>query len=146
MQTGSMRTPAERLSLVVRAGGWLCAIPAQDVVETMRPLPIEPVRDAPPFVRGVSVIRGEPLPVVDLGFLLRGTETVDARRFVTVRTGERRVALAVDEVVGVWRDEPAGKRAPPLLAEAVAVHVERLAALDAQTFAVLNTARLLPVT
>ena len=52
--------------LIVMAGARACAIPLDYVAETMRPLPIEPVAGTPGFVRGVSVIRGAPTPVVDL--------------------------------------------------------------------------------
>ena len=51
--------------LVVMVGARACAIPLDHVAETMRPLPIEPVAGTPGFVRGVSVIRGAPTPVVD---------------------------------------------------------------------------------
>jgi chemotaxis signal transduction protein len=40
----------------------------------MRPLRIEPVGGTPGFVRGVSMIRGAPTPVVDLKALLENSE------------------------------------------------------------------------
>ena len=70
------------------------------VAETMRPLPIQPLADMPALVRGVSIIRGEPVPVVDLAGLLGQTESAIGR-FVVVRVEERKVALAIGEVIGV---------------------------------------------
>jgi len=68
----------------------------------MRPLPIEPVAGTPGFVRGVSVIRGAPTPVVDLKALLEnGENSATYGRFVTIKLGERRVAIGVDGVVGL---------------------------------------------
>ena len=45
----------------------LAALPLEHVVETMRPLPVEPLGDAPRFILGLSIVRGEPIPVVDVG-------------------------------------------------------------------------------
>src|SRR5205809_310773 len=56
------------LIVAVRSGA--CALPLMHVIETMRPLPIEPMACALSFVRGISIIRGAPTPVVDLGALL----------------------------------------------------------------------------
>jgi chemotaxis signal transduction protein len=50
--------------LVVMVGTRACAIPLHHVAETLRPLPIQSVAGMPNFVRGVSVIRGTPTPVV----------------------------------------------------------------------------------
>jgi chemotaxis signal transduction protein len=55
---------------VVTVGARQCAFPLHLVAETLRPLPIEPVAGTPSFVRGMSVIRGKPTPVVDLKALL----------------------------------------------------------------------------
>ncbi len=55
---------------VVMVGARACAFRLHHVAETMRPLPFKPVAGTPGFVRGVSVIRGTPTPVVDLKALL----------------------------------------------------------------------------
>ena len=94
-------TDPTKLSLLVRAGPRICALSLADVVETMRPGPIEPLAGAPEVVRGLAVIRGAPVPVVDLASLLGDGEHSVPTRFVTVRTGERNVALLVDEVMGI---------------------------------------------
>lgn len=90
--------------LVFRVGGSVFAARVEHVVETMRPLPVVGLPDAPAFLLGVSVIRGKATPVVDVG-RLAGADRSDAApssaRFVVVRVGERRAALAVDQVIGV---------------------------------------------
>ena len=88
--------------LVARIGTAVGAIPVAHVVETMRPLPIEPLPHAPPFVAGVAIVRGEPVPVID-GARLLGVPADAPGRFVVVRAGERRAALAVDSVLDVRR-------------------------------------------
>ena len=93
-------------ALVFRAGAHLAALAVEQVTEVMRPLPVEAVAGAPPYVRGICVLRGRPVPVVDLALLLGGERPVEREpRFVGVRTGAQPAAVAVDSVVGV-RDLP----------------------------------------
>ncbi|MDI1442949.1 CheW domain-containing protein [Polyangium sp. 6x1] len=134
-----------RTVLLVRARSWVCALPASSVIETMRPLSIDPVANAPRFVVGLSVIRGEVVPVVSLSSVLGGGAREEARRLVLVRAGERRMGLLVEDVVGVEELDLARLEAlPPLLGEALPAEVERLGSLDGQALAVLDAARLLP--
>ncbi|HEY2928565.1 chemotaxis protein CheW [Piscinibacter sp.] len=132
------------LSLICRVQARLCALPLAHVVETLRALPVEAVVGAPHFVRGLAVIRGAPVPVVDTARLL-GEHAGTGGRFVTVTVGERRVALAVDSVLGV-RPVPAGSlhQLPPLLQEAGADVVAAIGLLDAELLLVLHSTRLLP--
>lgn len=87
--------------LVFRVGGSVFAARVEHVVETMRPLPVAPLRDAPTYVQGVAVIRGKPTPVVDVGGLVGTSACTAPTRFVVVRVGERHAALAVDQVIGL---------------------------------------------
>ena len=58
------------LCLIFRVLDRLCALSLGHVVETMRPLPIEPLAAAPHFVLGLATIRGSQVPVVDAGRLI----------------------------------------------------------------------------
>jgi purine-binding chemotaxis protein CheW len=126
--------------LLIRVGSQLAALPLSDVVETLRPLPCEAAPGAPPFVIGVSVIRGQPVTVVDLARLL-GAQAHTIGRFVTVRAGDRRIALAVDAVVGTEMLDPARLVALPPLLSAGSDVVRALAALDRQLLVVLESGR-----
>ncbi|HMN85427.1 MAG TPA: chemotaxis protein CheW [Bauldia sp.] len=129
-------------SLVCRLPATLCALPIEAVVETLRPLPVERVAGAPDFVLGLSVIRGEPTAVVDLSLLLSGHGGTP-RRFVVVRAGERRVAIAVDDVDGIRRlDRDRLATLPPLLREAAADRIALVGSLDADLLVTLDGARL----
>jgi purine-binding chemotaxis protein CheW len=132
--------------LIVTTGRHTCAIPLHHISETMRPLPVEPLAGTPRFVRGASVIRGAPTPVVDLGALLeRGENGHACGRFVTVKAGVRRVALAVDAVVGVRSlDSARLEELPPLLRDADADLIEAIATSDMQLLVVLRTGRIVP--
>jgi purine-binding chemotaxis protein CheW len=110
----------------------------------MRPLPCEPLAGGPGIVSGVSVIRGDLVPVVEIGRLL-GTGPSPAGRYVTIRVGSRRVALAVDSVLGVREiacDTLSGL--PPLLGGADSDAIAALAVRDAEFLVILQAARLVP--
>jgi purine-binding chemotaxis protein CheW len=138
------------LSLICRVQTRLYALPLTHVVETLRPLPVEPLAGAPDFVCGVCLIRGEPCPVIDAARLLGATAkatTTDgpSARFVTVLAGPHQVALAVDGVQGVRPVPPAVLRElPPLLKEASSEAVATIGRLDAHLLVVLRGGRLLP--
>jgi purine-binding chemotaxis protein CheW len=119
----------------------LAAIPARHVRETMRPLPLEPIAGAPPFVMGAAVVRGRPVPVLDAAKLVSGRDD-PALRWIALEVGERTAVLAVHEVIGVQPltlvTEPA-----PLLANAARGAIDELASLDGQLLAVLRAGRLI---
>jgi purine-binding chemotaxis protein CheW len=133
------------LVLLCRVRSWVCALPVAHVEETMRPLPIGPLAAAPDCVTGLSIIRGRPTPVVDTGALLGARDRARPRRLVVLRLGERRVALAVEEVLGV-RALPGAMlhRLPPLLSEASRDAVTAIGALDDALLLALDTGRLVP--
>jgi purine-binding chemotaxis protein CheW len=130
--------------LIVRTGNFSCALPLAHVMETMRRLPIEPLAGVPPYVRGVSIVRGTATPVVDLGDIL-GVPESSGERFVVIRVGEKQVALAVDSVLGVREiDLAAFPEVPPLLRRAPHDLIEAIGALDGQFLTVLRSGWELP--
>lgn len=84
------------------------------------------------------------MPVVDVAWVLAGKES-HPTRFVTVNVGPRRVALAVDAVIGV-RTIPteALNELPPLLRDVNTDVIAAIGTLDAQLLVVLRSARLIP--
>ena len=135
--------PGRQRLLVVRAGASLCAVPLDHIVEIMRALPVKPVTSAPDYVRGLSIVRGEAIPVVDVGLLV-GSDATECRRLVTVRTGGRTVALAVSDVLGIESfsaDEL--KDLPPLLHEAGNDTIAAIGTVDAELLFFLRAARVI---
>lgn len=134
--------------LLVRVAGDRVGLPLRGVLETMRPPPCSALQGAAPWVLGVSVIRGAPTPVVDLSRALGRTDpgaaTSERQRVVTVRAGERTVALAVDEVLGIRRVLSTSLQALPPLLDPGDRLVEALGVLDEQLLLVLREGRLLP--
>lgn len=131
-------------SLVFRTKELFCALPLASVAEIMRPLRVKALEGMPPFVKGISTIRGAPVPVVDTGSLLDGGESFP-KRLIALKIADRRVALAVDEVLGV-RALPAEtmQDLPQLLQEAGGDVVEAIGAFDAELLLVLRGARIVP--
>jgi purine-binding chemotaxis protein CheW len=129
--------------LLCRAGR-LLALPLESVVETMRLLPVEPLPGTPRFVAGLCVIRGKPVPVIDAELLFGGRDT-RAGRLVTMMIGDRLVALAVQDVLGVRLiDADALSELPPLLEEAAGDAVQAIRTLDGELLLMLSGARLVP--
>jgi len=117
----------------------------EDVREIMRPLPIEPLSGSPPFVLGLAVVRGFPVPVLDAGRLLNSTASSSPLRFVSLKLGERTASLAVDAVLDVCAlDAGVLSGIPPLLREAGSEIVAAVGSLDAELLLVLEAARLVP--
>ena len=131
--------------LFCRIRGAIAALPLGDVVETMRPLPIEPLAGVPSFVVGLAVVRGAPLPVLDVGALLLGGASPAWTRFVTVRTKRADVVLAVEDVLGVGSLADAALRdLPPLTKSSDADVVAAVGARDHELLFVLDSVRLIP--
>jgi purine-binding chemotaxis protein CheW len=130
--------------LVVRAAASLCAVPLDNVIEVMRALPVRPVTSAPNYVCGLSIVRGEAIPVVDVGLLV-GSDATERRRLVTVRTGGRTIALAASDVLGVQSILVGElKDLPPLLHEAGNDTIAAIGTVDAELLYFLRTTRVIP--
>ncbi|MET0792355.1 MAG: chemotaxis protein CheW [Polyangiaceae bacterium] len=130
--------------LLCQVGSIVCGLPLEHISETMRPLPIEPLQGMPPFVDGLAVVRGVPVPVVDLARLLGKESEARRMRFVVVRALERAVALAVERVIGVGSLPVSAQPLPSLLGEANGQFVTAVASLDSRLLVILESGRVLP--
>jgi purine-binding chemotaxis protein CheW len=137
-------TAAGDMSLVFRAGSLLCALRLDEVVETMRPLAVQPLVGTPPFVPGISIMRGVPVPVVDVTRLLGGGRAA-ATRFVAVRTERGPIALATGPVLGIRPTVTANAdHHTGLLGAAPARLVAAIGTVDAEPLIQLRSMRLVP--
>jgi purine-binding chemotaxis protein CheW len=114
-QYGQLAAPDEAVTaLVFRAGALLCALPLDEVIETMRPLETRPLAGTPGYVHGISVLRGVPTPVIDVARLLAGVSG-EIERYVAVRTERGPVALATGTVLGIRATDAGPAEAHPAL-------------------------------
>jgi purine-binding chemotaxis protein CheW len=142
MTTGASMIEPTRW-LLCGANGHLCALPLDHVVEIMRPPPIDALDGMPPFVLGLSVIRGSPIPVVDLGSLI-DQKAVGPQRVVTITAGGRTIALAVESVLEVRTlTSDILVDLPPLLRGAAGDVVSAIGTLDSELLLVLKLARII---
>ncbi len=134
--------------LVFRVRTRLCALPLGNVVETMRPPPIEALPRTPPFAPGLTTIRGMQIPVVDARRLLSANDNsdeIEPGRLISVRLGQRLVGLLVDSVIGIRSIQECSLRTlPPLLQDAANDVISTIGSLDAELLLILNGARLTP--
>lgn len=131
--------------LICRSNSRLCALALEHVIETMRALPLEPLPDMPPFLLGVSIVRGLLVPVVNVAVLVDIASDARPTRWVTLRLGERQVAFAVSSVLGVRElASETFEQVPPLLREIDAAALAAITTLDAELLLVLQGARLIP--
>jgi purine-binding chemotaxis protein CheW len=142
-QTASLAESADTAALVFRAGSMLCALRLDDVIETMRPLGTRPLAGTPAFVRGVSVVRGVPTPVVDVARLLGG-ERAELSRFIAVRTERGPVVFATGAVLGIRITAPVEGSGHPGLLGAAGRLVAGVGTLDGEPLLLLQSMRVIP--
>jgi purine-binding chemotaxis protein CheW len=143
-QPGQIEASAGDSSLVFRAGSLLCALPLEEVIETMRPLATYPMAATPVFVRGICIMRGVPAPVVDVARVLGGGEA-EVVRFVAVRTERGPVAFATGEVIGIRPAvADAGLHQAALLGSAPGGLVAGITRLGTEPLLLLQSMRVVP--
>lgn len=85
----------------VLVAGEQYALPVEEVLEVAELGEVTPVPGAGTAVVGVRNLRGQVVPVVDLGTVMGLPEGSSPQRIVIAEAGGRKAALAVDEVAGV---------------------------------------------
>ena len=130
-------------SLAFRAGTLICALPLDQVIETMRPLPTRPLAGTPAFVRGISVLRGVPTPVIDVARLLGGGR-VEAERYIGVLADRGPVALATGPVLGIRDTDARPGEAHPALLGAAGGLVAGVGTLGSEPLLLLQGMRSVP--
>jgi purine-binding chemotaxis protein CheW len=108
--TSEQHLSAQARCIAVRVGESLYGLPVEFVQEVIGMRPVTRVFHAPEALAGVTNLRGEVLPVLELGVMLGSvaeTATADARIVVVRENGgqRRRAGLRVDELRGL-RDLP----------------------------------------
>jgi len=142
-----VRTRVRARCIAVRVGSGLYGLPVEHVQEVIAMRAITRVFHAPAALAGVTNLRGEVLPVLELGVLLGAeaeTPTGEARIVVVREPGgqKRRAGLRVDQLSGL-RDVPAELSPPPSTASERARAAIRGVIAEAPPCAVLEVPALL---
>jgi purine-binding chemotaxis protein CheW len=116
------------------------ALPIGDVRETLTLQPITHVVLTPPCLAGVFSLRGEIVPVIDLGVLLGMPRTVAGSdsRLVVVKHGPTMFAIVVDRLRDLRTIESELEPAPTSLPAEVATLLLGVAATASGTVRVLD--------
>ncbi|MCU9612276.1 chemotaxis protein CheW [Caldibacillus lycopersici] len=79
------------------------AIDLQEVIEISKPLPITRTQTVHPFIQGVTDIRGEVVPVIELAqaFSYPQEKPDERERFIITSYEEQKVAFRVQEVAQI---------------------------------------------
>lgn len=113
-------------------GGRPYALDVSQVREIIRHQEVTPLPTSPPLIEGVIEVRGDVIPVVDLGRILRGqpTEVTPRTRIVVLELDGLVLGLCVESATDVLSLDASGLEDPPSLAtqagcEAVRAMVRR---------------------
>jgi purine-binding chemotaxis protein CheW len=89
--------------LCVRLGHQLYALPIEAVDEVLPALPIEKISPCPRFIRGIVIVRGELIPILDAAERLGKSDHQRPLEptIVCLRSGQRLVGVEFDEAVGL---------------------------------------------
>ena len=140
-----MQAIATTSFLICRSGECRYALPLAQVIETMRVLPTVALASMPSYLLGMSTIRGEAIPVIDLAGVVGTAPAGLLGRYITLRVGKRMAAAAVEGVIGVRTLRPETlDTLPPLLCDAQHEVVTAITLLDADLLLVLHSAHLIP--
>jgi purine-binding chemotaxis protein CheW len=130
--------------LLFRAGTVLCVLPIEHIIESMRVLPRERIAGAPDYILGLSVIRGMPTPVVDVGRIICD-RNIAPTRLVAIRSSIGTTALAVDAVLGIATIAPETLgQLPPLLETAATDRIMAVGTQDYELVLFLRAGRMVP--
>lgn len=114
-----------------RVGSESYALPVAQVLEVAELGTLAPVPGAPPAVLGVRNLRGQVLPVFDLGTVLGTSRDAPAAKLVITEEAGRRAGLAIDEVTDVGELEgPLQETDSPFLSGSTLVEGELVGIVD----------------
>jgi chemotaxis signal transduction protein len=140
--------------LTVKIGTKYAAINVQDIKEILRPLALEPFANLPPFVLGLSMIRGLQIPVISLKKFLEGTHNINSDLaahnikkliWVTLNVTGKPVAMEVDSIAGIFEiSSDVLQNVPPLIAHAHSDSISSCGVLDHNLLLILQSALLIP--
>jgi purine-binding chemotaxis protein CheW len=137
---------SEEQVVVLELAGESYGVQIGKVQEIIRMQPITRVPNAPPFIEGVTNLRGRVIPVLDLRqrFGFAAGESTRRSRIVVAELGRHTVGMVVDGVSEVLMI-PAGAVEPPsvLVTTADSEYLQGVAKLDERLVLLLDLDRVL---
>ena len=127
-------------------------IPVECVREIIYHNTINPLPQTPDFVRGVTLIREQTIPVLDLNMLLGGEKQTPIHHescFITIQLSDAtgkvtQVCLLADRILQTYKIDQQAVDTPPIIGnEAVVSYVMGVARVADRNFVLLDPARLI---
>lgn len=97
---------ADRLLVIAfQVGDLRCAVEVRDIAEIVTLSQIVRVPCVPPFIAGVTNVRGQIVTLVDMRRMFgdRGEGIVDLKRAILVQHGDARVGVLSEEILGTMQ-------------------------------------------
>src|SRR4030067_554621 len=121
-------------------------IPILRVREIITMPSITVLPNLPPYIKGITNLRGSVIPVVNLKNLLNSNGSNETGRVVIViSAGKITFGIIVDGITGVVKVDEANIEAPEKIISSNADLLEGVAKLDNRLIVLLNTKKILPV-
>ncbi|HTE80783.1 MAG TPA: chemotaxis protein CheW [Reyranella sp.] len=125
-------TRAATTILAVEAAGRTYGLPSQSVLELLDQAAVTPLPLVPPALRGIAVLRGQPLLAFSLDRLLGGAGEAAPGGHVVLSVGRSRLVLLVDAIRGLQRLSEDPSLADPTMLDPATLIPADLLALAAQ--------------
>ncbi len=121
-------------------------IPILTVREIMKMPVVTALPQLPPYIKGVTNIRGSIIPIVNLKSLLNapGDENT-SDTVIVIAAGKTAFGIIVDAITGVIKADRSGIEPPEKFAGSGADHVEGVAKINGKLIVLLDTGKLLPL-
>ena len=138
--SGAAATRAATTILAVEAAGRVYGLPSQSVVELLDQAALTPLPLVPRALRGIAVLRGQPLLAFSLDRLLGGAGEATPGGHVVLSVGRSRLVLLVDAILGLQRLPEDPSLAHPTVLDPATLIPADLLALAAQLPSTADTA------
>lgn len=126
--------------------GTLMAIPVEDVIEVIEGLDVTPLFNVPPFLRGVTSVRGKVLACVDVSHMLgvRPRLLDERSKFVILQHEEIEMSFCVDDVSRLRQLVPErAQKTEAVLSGAIKFYVSGVLEEETETIFLLSTQALI---
>ncbi len=137
-------TEETKLFITFWLGGFLFALPVEEVVEINRSLDITPVPMAPHFVSGIINLRGQILTAIDLATRIGLQKHEEAHHNVIIGRDEEPISLLVEQIGDVLEIPTSEIEDPPEVIEGLDTKfVKNVCQLPEKLLVILDAEKLL---
>lgn len=107
------------------ANGNTYAVSSVDVLQLIEMTFITPIPETPDYIRGILHLRGENIPVIDLGLRLQeaSVEKSDTAKIVVLSTTDGNLGLIVESIGEIINLSPADISTVPKIADSTGKHI-----------------------